>query len=48
MKRTKKQRLKKYWQFKINPITGWFEDNRKGESTRNRKRYLDLSKEYIS
>jgi hypothetical protein len=48
MKRTKEQRLKKYWQFKINPITGWFEDSRKGESTRNRKRYLDLSKEYIS
>ncbi len=48
MKRTKEQRLKKYWKFKINPITGWFEDNRKGESTRNRKRYLDLRKEYIS
>ena len=22
MKRTKEQRLKKYWKFKINPITG--------------------------
>ena len=29
MKRTKEQKLNKYWDFKINPITGWFEDNRK-------------------
>lgn len=48
MKRTKEQRLKKYWQFKINPITGWFEDNRKDDSKRGQKRHLDLSKEYIS
>ena len=47
MKRTKEQRLNKYWNFKINPITGWFEDSRKDDSTRSRRKFTDLSKEYI-
>lgn len=28
MKRTKQQRLTKFWEKKINPITGWVDDKR--------------------
>jgi len=29
MKRTKEQRLTKFWEKKINPVTGWVDDKRK-------------------
>lgn len=48
MRQTKEQKLKKYWEFQINPITGWFEDNRKDDSKRSRNKRLNLNKDCLS
>tara|TARA_R110001592_G_scaffold161380_2_gene393966 strand:+ start:1191 stop:1313 length:123 start_codon:yes stop_codon:yes gene_type:complete len=40
MKRTKEQRLTKFWENNINPITGWFEDKRMHERKKSKKAKL--------
>jgi hypothetical protein len=45
MKRTKEQRLTKFWENKINPITGWIEENRRCEAKTSKVRVINLCKE---
>ena len=40
MKRIKEQRLTKFWENKINPITGWVDDKRMQKNPKSKKAKL--------
>ncbi len=45
MRQNKNYKLKEFWNYKINPITGWIEENRRCEAKTSKVRVINLCKE---
>lgn len=44
MSQNKKQYLSKFWNYNLNPITGWIDEKRKDERERSKDKFVDLNK----